>query len=95
VALPPHKLQQLLEAQRPWRREGETLIRDFSFRDFETAMGFLERIAPKAEDWHRHPDVQLSRGHLRLSIANPHRAGITLAELRLAAKVNAAVNGQV
>ena len=31
--------------------------------------------------------------HVRLSIENPHHAGITVAELRLAAKVSAALDG--
>jgi 4a-hydroxytetrahydrobiopterin dehydratase len=95
MPLPPSKLKPLLRAQRAWRRDGETLIRDFRFKDFETAMGFLERVVPRAVDWHRHPDVRISRGHVRLTIVNPHHAGITVAELRLAAKVNAAIDGHV
>jgi pterin-4a-carbinolamine dehydratase len=91
MPIPPHKLKPLLEARRAWRNRGEVLIRDLSFRDFDAAMAFLQRFAPRAEDWNRHPDVSISRGHVRLTIENPHHAGITLAELRLAAKVNAAI----
>ena len=53
-------------------------------------MRFLERVA-RAEDHKRHPDLSISANRVRMTIANPHRAGITLAELRLAAKVNAVV----
>ena len=95
MPVPEYKLRPLLDAQRAWRRDGQTLVRDLSFRDFETAMAFLERIAPRAEDYKRHPDVHISRGNVRFTITNPHRAGITLAELRLAAKVNAAIDGQM
>jgi 4a-hydroxytetrahydrobiopterin dehydratase len=91
MPIPPHKLKPPLEAQRAWRRRGETMVRDLSFRDFDAAMAFLQRFAPRAEDWKRHPDVSVSRGQVRLTIENPHHAGITLAELRLAAKVNAAI----
>lgn len=94
MALPAHKLEELLAAEREWRLHGETLVRDLSFRDFETAIGFLERVAFRAEDYNRHPDVHISRGHVRFTITNPHHAGITLAELRLAAKVNAAIEAQ-
>lgn len=36
--------------------------------------------------------MSISANHVRLRIANPHRDGITLAELRLAAKVNVVVD---
>jgi 4a-hydroxytetrahydrobiopterin dehydratase len=76
-----------------WKRVGETLVRDLSFRDFDQAMAFLERVAAAAEDHFRRPDMCiLEFNRVRLMIANPNRAGITLAETRLAAKVDAVVD---
>jgi 4a-hydroxytetrahydrobiopterin dehydratase len=72
-----------------WRRAGESLVRELSFRDFDEAIAFLERVAASAEDHLRRPDICiLEFNRVRLTIANPHRAGITEAELRLMDKVD-------
>jgi 4a-hydroxytetrahydrobiopterin dehydratase len=80
------------EARRDWRLEGDTLVRELRFRDFEDAMRLLEQVAWRAEDYKRHPELSIAGNRVRLRIVNPHRSGITLAELRLAAKVNAVID---
>jgi pterin-4a-carbinolamine dehydratase len=55
--------------------------------------GWRQEIAAAAQDHFRRPDMcVLEFNHVRLTINNPNRAGITEAELRLAAKVNAVVD---
>jgi pterin-4a-carbinolamine dehydratase len=79
-------------ARRGWRWEGETLVRELRFRDFEEGLQLLEHIARRAADRKRHPELSIAGNRVRLRIVNPHHAGITLAELRLAAKVNAVID---
>jgi 4a-hydroxytetrahydrobiopterin dehydratase len=70
-----------------WRTEGDSLVREIEFRDFSDAVAFLERVAA-VEDHLRRPDMCiLSYNRVRLTIANPHHAGLTAAEMRLAEKV--------
>jgi pterin-4a-carbinolamine dehydratase len=76
-----------------WRQEDAALVRELSFRDFETAMRFMERIAEAAVDYERRPDMCVSEfNRVRLTIANLHHAPLTRAELRLAEKVDAIVD---
>jgi 4a-hydroxytetrahydrobiopterin dehydratase len=71
-----------------WRIQCDSLVREIEFRDFSDAVAFLERIA-RVEDHLRRPDMCiLSYNRVRLAIANPHHAGLTAAEMRLAEKVN-------
>jgi 4a-hydroxytetrahydrobiopterin dehydratase len=71
-----------------WCREGDSLVREIDFRDFSDAVAFLERVAG-VEDYLRRPDMcVLNYSRVRLTIANPHHAGLTAAEIRLAEKVN-------
>ena len=71
-----------------WRREGELLVREIEFRDFSDAIACLERVAG-VEDYRRRPDMCiLNYNRVRLTIGNPHHAGLTEAEIRLANKVN-------
>jgi 4a-hydroxytetrahydrobiopterin dehydratase len=79
---------------RGWRLAGESLVRELSFRDFDEAVAFVERVAAAAEDHLRRPDMCiLDFNRVRLTITNPNHAGITQAELRLASKVDAIVDG--
>ena len=77
-----------------WRRRGRSLVRELTFRDFDEALEFLERVAG-AEDHLNRPDMCICGfNHVRLTIANRHHAGLTQAELRLAAKVNAIIDAR-
>jgi 4a-hydroxytetrahydrobiopterin dehydratase len=78
-----------------WRRISKSLVRELSFRDFDEAFAFVERIANEAVDYLRRPDICIfDFNRVRLTIANPHRAGLTEAELRLARKVDAVLTGE-
>jgi 4a-hydroxytetrahydrobiopterin dehydratase len=79
-----------LPPEHGWRRIDQELIVELRFKDFEEALRFVERVGTEAVDYVRRPDmciVELNR--VRLTIANRHHAGITLAEIRLARKVDA------
>jgi pterin-4a-carbinolamine dehydratase len=78
-----------------WDLEGQTLVRELRFRDFNEAFAFAGEVAEGAVDWHRRPDMTISRNRLRLTVYNLHHAGITLAERRLAAKVDAVIEARM
>jgi pterin-4a-carbinolamine dehydratase len=79
-------------ARQGWRRVGQSLVRELSFRDFDEARSFVDRVAEAAEDHFRRPDMcLLDFNRVRLTITNPHHAGVTDAELRLARKVDAVI----
>jgi 4a-hydroxytetrahydrobiopterin dehydratase len=40
-----------------WRQEGESLVRDLEFDDFQVAMAFINRVADAAEAANHHPDI--------------------------------------
>ncbi|HET6549758.1 MAG TPA: 4a-hydroxytetrahydrobiopterin dehydratase [Solirubrobacter sp.] len=40
-----------------WRQEGESLIRDYEFKDFVSAIAFVNRVADVAEEVNHHPDI--------------------------------------
>jgi 4a-hydroxytetrahydrobiopterin dehydratase len=78
-----------------WRRVGRSLVRELSFGDFDEAFGFVQRVANEAVDYKRRPDISIfGFNRVRLTIANPHHAGLTEAELRLARKVDAILTAE-
>jgi 4a-hydroxytetrahydrobiopterin dehydratase len=92
VTLSDQDIDGALSGERGWRRVGDTLVRELKLRDFDEALAFVERVAQLASDYGRRPDMCISEfNHVRLQISNLHHAGFTLAEMRLAAKVNAPI----
>jgi pterin-4a-carbinolamine dehydratase len=83
-------LRRALREHPAWKIEGQQLVRELRFKDFERAFACVSRLARDARDVHRHPDICLEGGNrVRVLIANPHHAGFTVAELRLVEKVDA------
>jgi pterin-4a-carbinolamine dehydratase len=91
MLLPGDWLAWAREARCGWRWRRNALIRELRFRDFDNSIAFLEEVGRRGADYSRRPDMAISGGRVRLTIANPNHAGITLAELRVAAKVNMVV----
>jgi 4a-hydroxytetrahydrobiopterin dehydratase len=82
-----------LRAQRGWSIKGDALVRELTFKDFEEALAFVNRVGQGAVDHMRRPDMCISEfNRVRLTLANRHHAGFTLQEVRLAEKVNAIVD---
>ena len=76
----------------PWRVDGRSLVREWRFRDFEGALGFVETLGTEAVDYLRRPDMCIDEfNHVRIKITNPHHGDLTRAEERLAAKVDAVI----
>lgn len=79
-----------------WRAEGGALVREIALRDFDEAFALVGRVAAAAQDHFRRPDMCISEfNHVRLTVANLHHAGITDAERRLVAKVDAVLRDVV
>ncbi len=43
------------EAEQPWRVQSAQLFKDFQFRDFRQAFGFISQLALLAEQQNHHP----------------------------------------
>jgi pterin-4a-carbinolamine dehydratase len=77
-----------------WQTHGGALVREFEFRDSDEAKAFAELVADQAVDYHRRPELTLSSNLVRIAIPNLHHLPPTLAERRLARKVDAIVAGR-
>jgi 4a-hydroxytetrahydrobiopterin dehydratase len=74
---------------REWRREGETLVRDWRFADFAAAIAFVERVAEVAEASNHHPDIPVHGWNkVRLTLSTHSEGGVTAADLALAQRLD-------
>jgi 4a-hydroxytetrahydrobiopterin dehydratase len=68
-------------------REGK-LVRDFEFRNFNEAFGFLTRVALLAEGESHHPDIHNSWNRVKLEFWTHTADGLTRNDFIMAAKID-------
>src|SRR5205823_5020677 len=55
----------------PWEREGDGIVREWRFDDFNEAIAFVNRVAETAEEANHHPDIFVHGWNkVKLSLTN-------------------------
>ncbi|MBI3420819.1 MAG: 4a-hydroxytetrahydrobiopterin dehydratase [Candidatus Sungbacteria bacterium] len=67
--------------------ETSALTRDFSFKDFEKAMLFVNRVANLAQQEGHHPDMHIHYRRVRIELTTHAIAGLLENDFILAAKI--------
>ena len=65
------------------------LVRQFGFRNFSQAFGFMSRVALLAEKADHHPDWSNSYNKVHVSLSTHDAGGITRKDADLAKKISA------
>lgn len=71
-----------------WREENSSLVKDFSFADFASALAFVNKIGELAEAHNHHPDVFLSWGKVRVTLTTHDAGSVTDKDRALATAID-------
>jgi 4a-hydroxytetrahydrobiopterin dehydratase len=71
-----------------WRREGESIVKEFKLDDFVGSVDFINRLAPVAEEMNHHPDLQVSWNKVVVSITTHSEGGLTENDFELAKSID-------
>jgi 4a-hydroxytetrahydrobiopterin dehydratase len=71
-----------------WTRKGTAIARVFQFRDFATAMEFVNAVARLAELAGHHPDIDIRWNKVTLSLTTHDEGGLTEKDFDLAMKAD-------
>jgi 4a-hydroxytetrahydrobiopterin dehydratase len=74
-----------------WEVRGGSLVREFRFRNFVEAFGFMSRVALLAESMNHHPDWRNVYNRVTIELSTHDAGGITESDFRLAKSVSAIV----
>jgi 4a-hydroxytetrahydrobiopterin dehydratase len=66
----------------------QQLVKTFRFRDFVSAVEFVNRITPVAEAEGHHPDLLVTWGQVRVQLSTHVAGGLTENDFVLAAKID-------
>ena len=73
-----------------WRQEGESLVRDYEFKDFVAAIAFVNRVAEAAEEVNHHPDILVHGWNkVRLTLTTHSEGRLTDSDRAMAERIDA------
>jgi 4a-hydroxytetrahydrobiopterin dehydratase len=85
--LSPQDIDSRLRSITGWKIVFSELVKTFSFRDFLTAIDFVNQVAKAAEDMGHHPDIDIRYDRVRIALSTHDAGGITEMDFNLAAEI--------
>ena len=79
-----------------WTYGNHAISKQYRFKDFMAAIGFINRIAPLAEAADHHPDILINYSRVTFSCSTHSEGGVTEKDFALAGQIErefAAVGG--
>jgi 4a-hydroxytetrahydrobiopterin dehydratase len=83
------EIKKRLENLKGWKVEGIYLVKHLKFENFVSAVNFINKIVPIAEELEHHPDLELKNyNELIIRITTHDEGGITELDFELAKKID-------
>jgi 4a-hydroxytetrahydrobiopterin dehydratase len=71
------EVQRQLKTLKDWVLEGPAIRKQFTFKDFPDAVGFITRLVPDAEAADHHPDIVINYRKVTLLYSTHSEGGLT------------------
>ena len=88
AALSDSAVQQALADMPGWRVEAGEITRQFRFKDFVEAFGFISQVATLQEQMDHHATITNTWADVKISLSTHSEGGITEKDLQLAQKIS-------
>ncbi len=71
-----------------WTREGEAMVREWTFPDFAAALAFVLQVAAVSEKANHHPDIDIRYNRVRLLLTSHDAGTVTARDMALAEQID-------
>lgn len=88
-------IQERLKSLPGWTMAGGKIVRAATFKDFVTAMAFVNRVAAEAEAAGHHPDIDIRYNVVRLGLVSHDAGGLTQKDFGLATVIEGMIEASV
>jgi 4a-hydroxytetrahydrobiopterin dehydratase len=82
--LSPEQITEKLRTLAGWERKGETIAKQYTFKEFMDGIRFINRIAEIAEQMDHHPDIAVNYRRITFTLSTHDQGGITEKDFKLA-----------
>jgi 4a-hydroxytetrahydrobiopterin dehydratase len=86
-ALSPQDTEIRVRTLSGWQIESGELTKTFSFKDFLSAVDFVNQIAKIAEGAGHHPDIDIRYNRVRIALVTHDAGGLTEKDFELASGI--------
>jgi 4a-hydroxytetrahydrobiopterin dehydratase len=83
--------EQRIKGLTGWTLEGDTIRKQYTFRDFLEAIAFINCLAPKAQAADHHPDILINYKRVTLTYSTHSEGGLTVKDFEGAATADRCV----
>ena len=73
-----------LEELKDWELIGHEITKEFHFKDFKTAMDFVQKVAEESERENHHPDIFIRYNKVSITLTTHDAGGLTYKDFKLA-----------
>jgi 4a-hydroxytetrahydrobiopterin dehydratase len=84
-----NKIKEYMLLVENWFLVGDTIRKDYKFKNFKESMSFVNKVADIAETEGHHPDLSISYDKVNVSLTTHAAKGLTENDFVMAAKINA------
>ena len=67
-----------------WSEENNVISKEFKFKDFKSALEFVNKVGDMAEKMNHHPEIELGWGRVKVSLTTHSVGKITDKDKKLA-----------
>ena len=71
-----------------WSRDEKAIVADFTFRDFNDALIFVNSVAQAAEQMNHHPDIDIRYNKVLMLLTSHDSGGVTRRDTRMAKQIS-------
>lgn len=71
-----------------WKLKKDVIHKEFKFKNFSEAFGFMARVALEAEKLNHHPDWKNSYNKVSVSLKTNDASGLTQLDFKLAKQID-------
>jgi 4a-hydroxytetrahydrobiopterin dehydratase len=87
--LDDNRVSQELSKLKGWTRQGDEIMRLFSFKDFHETMSFVNAVAFIANQLDHHPDMEVGYNKLKIRFSTHSVGGLSESDFKAAARIDA------
>ena len=77
MKLTSSEIEKRMQSLSGWALEGAAIRKQFTFRGFPEAVGFVGRLVPEAESADHHPDILINYKRVTLVYSTHSEGGLT------------------
>lgn len=82
------EIERALSDLEGWSRHDDEIVREFQFRDFVEAMGFIAQVGVLAERANHHPNLSNVYNRVTIALSTHDEGGVTERDVALATEIS-------